>query len=147
MNRVYAWMTAGLLVTGAIASFVAGSTALTSLIFGNPLLFKVDPLSSTMTQPVFSAGASRHPYKMLDTRAEDAVGAGKLAALVGIPDLWRCDMQSHLDCLQHKRQGERVRQRPTHNIAAEPIQDRNQIEPAVPQADIGDIAPPELYPY
>ncbi len=39
MNRVYAWMTAGLLVTGAIASFVAGSTALTTLIFGNPLLF------------------------------------------------------------------------------------------------------------
>jgi uncharacterized protein len=39
MNRVYAWMTAGLLVTGAVASFVAGSNALTSLIFGNPLIF------------------------------------------------------------------------------------------------------------
>ena len=39
MNRVYAWMTAGLLVTAAVASFVTGSTALTSLIFGNPLVF------------------------------------------------------------------------------------------------------------
>src|SRR5215212_11792495 len=39
MNRVYAWMTAGLLVTGAVASFVAGSNALVSLIFGNPLIF------------------------------------------------------------------------------------------------------------
>ena len=39
MNRVYAWMTAGLFVTGAVASFVAGSNALVSLIFGNPILF------------------------------------------------------------------------------------------------------------
>lgn len=39
MNRVYAWMTAGLLVTGAVASFVAGSETLTSLIFGNPFMF------------------------------------------------------------------------------------------------------------
>src|SRR5215510_9302868 len=39
MSRVYAWMTAGLLVTAAVASFVAGSTALSSLIFGNPLIF------------------------------------------------------------------------------------------------------------
>jgi uncharacterized protein len=39
MNRVYTWMTAGLLLTGAVASFVAGSNALISLIFGNPLMF------------------------------------------------------------------------------------------------------------
>lgn len=39
MTQVYAWMAAGLLVTGAVASFVAGSDALTSLIFGNPLIF------------------------------------------------------------------------------------------------------------
>jgi uncharacterized protein len=39
MNRVYAWMTAGLLVTGAVSSFVAGSNALVSLIFGNPIIF------------------------------------------------------------------------------------------------------------
>ncbi|MEN9933893.1 MAG: inner membrane protein YbhL [Chloroflexota bacterium] len=39
MNQVYAWMTAGLLVTGAVASFVASSDALTALIFGNPIMF------------------------------------------------------------------------------------------------------------
>jgi len=39
MSRVYAWMTAGLLVTAAVASFVAGTPALVALIFGNPLLF------------------------------------------------------------------------------------------------------------
>jgi FtsH-binding integral membrane protein len=39
MQRVYAWMTAGLLLTGAVAMFVAGSPALTSIIFGNPFLF------------------------------------------------------------------------------------------------------------
>lgn len=39
MHRVYAWMTAGLLVTGAVAMFIANSAVLTGLIFGNPFLF------------------------------------------------------------------------------------------------------------
>jgi uncharacterized protein len=39
MSQVYAWMTAGLLVTGAVASFVAGSEALVDLIFGNVFIF------------------------------------------------------------------------------------------------------------
>lgn len=39
ISQVYAWMTAGLLVTGAIAMFVASSQALTSLILGTPLFF------------------------------------------------------------------------------------------------------------
>lgn len=38
MTRVYAWMTAGLLVTGALAMFVA-STPLGLAIVGNPILF------------------------------------------------------------------------------------------------------------
>jgi FtsH-binding integral membrane protein len=39
LNQVYAWMTAGLLVTGAVAMTVANSVALTRLIFGNPIIF------------------------------------------------------------------------------------------------------------
>jgi uncharacterized protein len=39
MTRVYAWMTAGLLSTGAVAMFVAGNAALVNLIFGTPFLF------------------------------------------------------------------------------------------------------------
>lgn len=39
MTQVYAWMTAGLLVTGAIAMFVAGSPALLAAIFGNTFVF------------------------------------------------------------------------------------------------------------
>jgi hypothetical protein len=39
ISQVYAWMTAGLLVTGAIAMFVAGSETLLALIFGTPLFF------------------------------------------------------------------------------------------------------------
>lgn len=39
MTRVYAWMTAGLLTTGAVALFVANSPALLSLIFGTPFVF------------------------------------------------------------------------------------------------------------
>ena len=36
MSQVYAWMTAGLLVTGAVATYTANSPALLNLIFGNP---------------------------------------------------------------------------------------------------------------
>jgi FtsH-binding integral membrane protein len=36
INQVYAWMTAGLLVTGAVAAYTANSPALLNLIFGNP---------------------------------------------------------------------------------------------------------------
>ena len=35
-SQVYAWMTAGLLVTGAVATATANSPALLNLIFGNP---------------------------------------------------------------------------------------------------------------
>jgi FtsH-binding integral membrane protein len=36
ISQVYAWMTAGLLVTGAVAAYTANSPALLNLIFGNP---------------------------------------------------------------------------------------------------------------
>jgi FtsH-binding integral membrane protein len=39
MNQVYAWMTAGLLVTGAIAMFVAGVPALVAAIISSRFLF------------------------------------------------------------------------------------------------------------
>jgi hypothetical protein len=39
MSQVYAWMAAGLLITGAVATYTAGSPALLALIFGNPLVF------------------------------------------------------------------------------------------------------------
>jgi hypothetical protein len=39
MTRDYSWMTAGLLVTGAVAMFVASQMALMSLIFGTPLFW------------------------------------------------------------------------------------------------------------
>lgn len=37
--QIYAWMTAGLLVTGAVAAFTARTPALVNLIFGNMLVF------------------------------------------------------------------------------------------------------------
>ena len=36
MSQVYAWMTAGLLITGAVAAYTANSLWLLQLIFGNP---------------------------------------------------------------------------------------------------------------
>jgi FtsH-binding integral membrane protein len=39
LSQVYAWMTAGLLVTGAVAAYTANSPTLLTLIFGNPFVF------------------------------------------------------------------------------------------------------------
>jgi hypothetical protein len=39
LTRVYAWMTAGLLTTGAIAMFVSSSPALVGALVGNPIIF------------------------------------------------------------------------------------------------------------
>lgn len=39
--QIYAWMTAGLLTTGAVASFTAGSPGMLALIFGNPFMIWV----------------------------------------------------------------------------------------------------------
>jgi FtsH-binding integral membrane protein len=39
LTQVYAWMTAGLLVTGAVAMFVAANDALMAAIFGNSFVF------------------------------------------------------------------------------------------------------------
>jgi FtsH-binding integral membrane protein len=38
-SQIYAWMVAGLLVTGAVAAVVATNPALSGLGFGNPLLY------------------------------------------------------------------------------------------------------------
>ncbi len=39
MNRVYLWMTAGLLVTATVAQLTAGSAALQQFIYGNVMVF------------------------------------------------------------------------------------------------------------
>lgn len=36
INQVYAWMTAGLLLTGSVAAYTANAPALLNVIFGNP---------------------------------------------------------------------------------------------------------------
>src|SRR5262245_60990043 len=36
LGQVYAWMTAGLLVTAAVAAYVASAPSLLNLIYGNP---------------------------------------------------------------------------------------------------------------
>lgn len=41
VQRVYAWMVGGLLITGTTAWFVSGSPALQSLLFGTPLMWVI----------------------------------------------------------------------------------------------------------
>src|SRR5205085_9639328 len=70
--------------------------------------------------------------------------AGELATLIGIPDLWCGRAERQRDRIQHKGYCERIIQGPTDHIATEPIENSHQIQPAMPQTDIRDVAPPNM---
>ena len=55
-TQIYAWMTAGLLTTGAVAYYTAGSPAMLELIFGNP--FTIWVLCIIQIVLVMSIGAA-----------------------------------------------------------------------------------------
>jgi uncharacterized protein len=59
INQVYAWMTAGLLVTGAVAAYTAQSALLLQLIFGNPFGIWVLFIAQIAMVIGLSAGISR----------------------------------------------------------------------------------------
>jgi len=59
INQVYAWMTAGLLVTGAVAAYTANSVWLLQLIFGNPFGIWVLFIAQIGMVLVLSAGINR----------------------------------------------------------------------------------------
>jgi FtsH-binding integral membrane protein len=59
INQVYAWMTAGLLITGAVAAYTAQSVWLLNLIFGNPFGIWVLFIAQIAMVIGLSAGISR----------------------------------------------------------------------------------------
>jgi len=59
INQVYAWMTAGLLVTGAVAAYTAQSQWLLQLIFGNPFGIWVLFIAQIALVVALSAGIGR----------------------------------------------------------------------------------------
>src|SRR5262249_45705153 len=67
-----------------------------------------------------------------------------MTALVAIPDQRRSKCQRRIDGLQHERQFQGIRERPTQHVAGKPIQHRDQIHPARAQTDVCDIDPPDM---
>jgi FtsH-binding integral membrane protein len=59
ISQVYAWMTAGLLVTGAVAAYTANSASLLRLIFGNPYMIWVLFIAEIAMVIGISAGIGR----------------------------------------------------------------------------------------
>lgn len=59
ISQVYAWMTAGLLVTGAVAAYTANTAWLLDLIFGNPISIWVLLIAQIGMVMGLSAGIGR----------------------------------------------------------------------------------------
>jgi len=74
----------------------------------------------------------------------DVLRTGKVAALVAIQNLRRGLRQCllHRPCHKGLRQG--LIELPTHDIARIPVQHRDQIEPTLAQANIGDVDAPNV---
>src|SRR5690349_5944939 len=70
--------------------------------------------------------------------------AGEVTSLIGVPNLWRRYRSCLCDCLQHKADLECLVKLPADHIAAPPIQYCDQIHPALPQANVGNVAAPDL---
>jgi hypothetical protein len=70
-----------------------------------------------------------------------------LAAAVGVVDQGvgrSAPRQGHLQGPQRQLGAQVIGHRPAHHAAREAVQHRRQVEPALPGADVGDIADPEL---
>ena len=67
-----------------------------------------------------------------------------MTALIGVPNLRDGPRPRLPDRLEHKTKLQRLVEHPTDHIAAEPVDNRHQIQPAVTQADVGDIAAPDV---
>ena len=81
---------------------------------------------------------------LLEQHAGKAV-AGELRALVGIEDFRHAVGLDGLFQTVHTEPGiHRVRQPPCQYLAAVPIDDRDQIDKAVQQPNIGDVGAPHL---
>ena len=70
--------------------------------------------------------------------------AGELRPLVGIENLRLRCRQCPVQCRNAKGALQRNRYFPRQHIAAEPIHDRHEINKALPQANVGDIAGPNV---
>src|SRR5581483_5582167 len=70
--------------------------------------------------------------------------ARKLDPLVGIENLRSCSLQSSIKRLQTKTGIQGVGQLPSKHEPTEPIKNCYQIDKASCQADVGDIAAPDL---
>jgi len=115
-------------------------------IFGEIDLLVLDGAPQALGEDVV-AGAPPAIHADLHAGGEQQIGvlgAGEVAALVAVPDLGGGLRQSALGTGEHKAEGERVGQFPGEDIAAVPVQHGHQVQPAVPQAEVGDVDAPNL---
>jgi hypothetical protein len=71
--------------------------------------------------------------------------AGELAALIRIEDLRAAvSIQRLLERLDAEPGIERVRQPPGQHVARRPIHDRDQIQKAAPDRNVGDVGTPDV---
>ena len=121
-------------------------------ILRGPKLFDVDVLGFEAKEPtldhdvILPAGLTVHALS--DTEGFQkllVVIAGKLTALVRVKNCRDVAVfHGGPDCVQYRPGIQRIGERPTDDLAAEPVNNRGQIHVSVVHLDIGDIDGPDL---
>src|SRR5450631_2696231 len=101
------------------------------------------PFDKNIVQcPTSSIHADRDT--VLDQYTSETI-AGKLRALVGIKDFGYAEvLDSFLETVHTEPRIHRVRQPPCQYLATVPVDDRDQVDKAVQQPNIGDVGTPHL---
>ena len=68
----------------------------------------------------------------------------ELRSLIGIEDFWPCSRQRRIEGFDTEVSCQRVGEPPGKDVAAVEIHDRRQIEEAMLQRDVSDVACPDL---
>src|SRR5690349_19498298 len=75
-------------------------------------------------------------------QALDVLRTGEMAALVAVPDFWRCDCQRPLYSGQYEGHFQRLVEFPTDDIPRVPVEYGYQVHPPSGQADVCNINSP-----
>src|SRR5437588_35879 len=99
---------------------------------------------ATIPPTALSCAPWRNAWSSCRLQQFRVLRAGEMATLVAVENLRRRRGQRRLHRPRHERLGQTLVEFPTDHISAEPVEHRDQIQPAAGQADIGDVDAPDL---
>jgi len=141
---------------GAVGSYMAvppqetgqADFGLPAIVVGTQVHFLVlDGAPQPLDQDVVVAALPSRPADsdLLGLQPGNKVSGGELTTLVGVEDLWlAATFQRHFQGLQTELPVKAVGELPAEHMPGEEVHDRNQVEEAFLEGDVGDVSRPDL---